>query len=119
MIALLLILAQITPTTPFSDALMQIVAWLSGPGFAAVISSALEAWPKFHAMPKELKFIFSTILTALGTIFGYLLGSSSTIAAIPANNPAIAAALVGVVFLFIQFYHAQTKTQTAILPPPK
>ena len=99
-------LAQITATSSFADVVTQLVAWLSGPSFSIAVSQALEMIPRFHQLSSSTKFIVSTVLTALGTCAGYLLGSNPAVNAIPANNPSVAFMLVALAFALTQIYHA-------------
>ena len=106
--------AQLLPTTPFADFIVMLVAWLSGPSFSIMISQWLENISQFKALSSMNKQIVSTVLTALGTIAGYLLGSSAAVSAIPQNSPAIALALVALSYAITQVYHAVTKPPSAI-----
>ena len=106
---IIFLLAQLTPTSTFSDVLLQLVGWLAGPGFSIAVSQALESWKWFKDQPQQLKFVVSAVLTALGTIGGYLLGSSPAIAAIPQNNPTLAMSVVLISYAITQLYHALTK----------
>lgn len=98
----------------YTDLLTQIIALLSGPGFAILISQFLETIPAWHDIPnKTVKYIASIAFTAIGSIAGYFLASSPEVAALPQNNPQLATILVIVALALAQVYHVLTKQESS------